>query len=124
MSTTDLVALIVALAHWAWPLFAVLVLWLLRPAVLEILKSRAFEIRVGEMEVSVQNATDQHARRLDDLQRVVDELRDKVHPEAGEPPPPPPLARPILAWVDDVPENNAYEIKYLKDHGVRILQMT
>lgn len=122
MTTAELAALIIALADWAWPLFAVFVFLCLRRVGIEALRSRAVKIRVGKIEISVQDATDQLARRMDDLELATDRLRPNGPREERERKPV--KQRPILAWVDDVPENNAYEIRHLEENGVRVLTST
>ena len=130
MAIEELDEIIGALADLAWPLLSGVVLWKLWPAILEIADNRAFRVKVGMMEISVQDATEQLRRSVGDLQRGVGDLQRKVgEPRSGDRSEDAPteahplLAGPRLAWVDDVPENNAYEIARLREDGVRILEM-
>ena len=123
MLTVDLAELLAALADLAWPLLAATVLVCLWPVLRNIAESRSFTIDVGGMKISVQKATDELLRNLEDLQQKVQELRAQARPEQGQVKTSEGLTKPILAWVDDVPENNAYEIARLRRDGVEVLEM-
>lgn len=120
--------LLEALAGLAWPVLAAVILWKLFPLVKEIAKSRAFTIKVGSMELSVQEATEQLRANLEDLQKKVEELRaqtgHKTAAVAPVAPQGPALAPQRLVWVDDKPANNALEIARLRDEGVEVVQVT
>lgn len=117
-----------ALAGLAWPALAAVVLWKLFPLVKDIVKSRAFTIKVGSMELSVQEATEQLRASLEDVQKKVEELRaqtgQKTVAVAPSAPPKPPLIPRRLVWVDDKPANNALEIARLRDDGVEVVEVT
>ncbi len=123
MPTADLTEMIGALADLAWPVLTSVVLWKLWPIVLDIAENRPFRVKVGMMEISVQDATEQLRRSVGDLQRKVEELRGKSGPEKSRTEPHKLPAKPRLAWVDDVPENNAYEIARLREDGVKVLEI-
>lgn len=57
---------------------------------------------------------------VEDLQLKVAELRAIVNLEKANRKHAPPPARPRLAWIDDVPENNAYEIARLQRDDVHV----
>ncbi|MCY4662571.1 MAG: response regulator [Acidobacteria bacterium] len=123
MTTERLGDVIEALADLAWPLLASVVFWKLGPTILELARSRAFRVRVGMMEISVQDATEQLRRRVDDLQRRVGARNSGDAPgEVGRNSRPRSANRRV-AWVDDVPENNAYEIARLQEDGVGVVEM-
>ena len=124
MAIEELAGIIGALADLAWPLLAGVVLWRLWPTILKIANDRAFRLKVGMMEISAQDATEQLRRSVGDLQRTVGELGSRDPSEDVRAEARPRLPRPRLAWVDDVPENNAYEIARLREDGVRILEMS
>ena len=118
--------LINAIAGLAWPILAAVLVWRLFPVVREIAKSRSFSIKVGGMELTVQEATEQLRLSLEDLQQKVGELRaqSRVAPTAvplhkDESPSPR-----RIAWVDDNPVNNAYEIARLHNEGVEVVELT
>ena len=123
----DIPRLIEAIAGLIWPILAAFLVWRLFPIVHEIAKSRSFSIKVGGMELTVQEATEQLRLSLEDLQQKVRELRSQPGEEVsaaslvreGENLPP----RRIL-WVDDNPTNNAFEITYLRNKGIEVVELT
>ena len=132
-------ALLEAIGSIAWPIIAALVLWRLFPLIKDITKSRGFTIKVGDMEVTVQEASEKVRLQIEDLQKKVSELR--AMPAAAEfgrsvftkefqaqkaavtKEHPAPTAAHVL-WVDDNPENNAFEIARLRDDGVAVSEAT
>ena len=123
MRTADLAELFSAVADLAWPLLSGVILWKLWPVLLDSIKSRSFRVKVGMMEISAQDATVQLRRSVEDLQRKVEELRAKGQPHEAQTEVHKLSAKPRLAWVDDVPEDNAYEIARLREDGVKVLEM-
>src|SRR3954447_1077558 len=94
-SSKDAVDLITGLA---WPVVVGVVLWRLLPTFRDIIRSRAFTVTAGGMEISVQQASDQLASRLDDVREQVSALTtDSVDPTEGLQ-----RLRRVL-WVDDYP---------------------
>lgn len=140
---SDIVSLITGLA---WPVLVGVVVVLLLPSIRKTIDSRGFTVKAGGMEISVQDASEQLATRLDDLRNRVIGLEDGNGGEEGgtavappvQPPEPaaaaPPAAHPApsepqaaprprlrnILWVDDVPSNNAFEIDALQRKGVHI----
>ena len=115
---------ILAIASVAWPILVWLVFRKAWPTVRDTIQSRSFVVRVGGAEISVQQSTDQLRTIVEDLQRRVEELRAPVHPEQAPTEPPTMAAGRLLAWVDDVPENNAFEIARLREEGIEVLELT
>lgn len=121
------IELLKAIAPLLWPLIAAVVLWKLFPIVRDIAKNRAFTVKVGDMELSVQNATDQVQTQIQDLQDQVLALRE-AQPGAKLLAPElaigrasaQPVGRTIL-WVDDKPEGNAFEIAQAESLGIRVI---
>lgn len=117
--------LIEAYAALAWPLLAVLLIAILLPTAIRLVRSRGFGVKIGNIELTVQEASDQFTRRLEDLQSQILELKSEravdAVPSAQEsqtsyrtsP------ARNLL-WVDDNPSNNASEMARLQDYGYEI----
>jgi hypothetical protein len=98
----------------AWPILAAFVVWRLYPILSEVMKTRPFTVKVGEMEVSVQEASNTLGKQIGDLQNKVTAL---------EAPTAAPLATRsssvtphTILWVDDKPQNNAFEIARLREH--------
>ena len=122
----DIPRLIGAIAVLAWPILAAVLVWRLFPIVHEIAKSRNFSITVGGMQLTVQEATDQSRHRLEDLQKKVEELRAKSNQKKPVAVPLNKDERPLprrIAWVDDNPVNNAYEIARLRNDGVEVVKL-
>jgi CheY-like chemotaxis protein len=101
------------------------------------MRTRAFTVKIGGVELSVEEAAEQLRRQVTDLQThmaiQLAERGDRV--EAGPPGPPgspgagadgaaAPAAdqgRPTVLWVDDNPEANTLELAKLRDDGVEVL---
>jgi CheY-like chemotaxis protein len=121
----DFPKLIEAVGVLAWPVLAAVVLWRLFPLAREIAKSRGFTVKIGDMELTVQEASEQLRVQLEDLQKKVADLRSGIVAVPQPAPLAPPLAAPTataphILWVDDKPENNAFEIARLRDAGVAV----
>jgi CheY-like chemotaxis protein len=125
----DIAATLEAASKLAWPILAAVVLWRLYPSIRKIIESRGFTVKIGEMEVTVQEASDQLRTQVEDLQEKVSALRQQMEGQAqpvaatallGEPAEVQPIER--ILWVDDNPEDNAYEIAKLRNDGYQIVQ--
>ena len=114
-----------------WPLVALVVLIVLLPTLRTVFRTRPFTVKVGSFELSAQAATDNLAKQIEDLQKQLNAL---VRPETDETEtehersgaterPAPVLVRSVL-WVDDKPDNNAFEIGRLQDAGVAVQTVT
>jgi CheY-like chemotaxis protein len=129
-----------AVADLAWPLLVTVLVWRLYPAIKRVLEARGFTLKVGGMEVTVQEVSDKLRLDVEDLQRKVSDLRAALDtqatalpaggPAAPErqavptaPAPERPRPRRIL-WVDDQPSNNAFEIERLRQEGVDVVTVT
>jgi CheY-like chemotaxis protein len=111
LSVDDTVDLLDALQAFVWPLLAFWLVWRLLPVVIEVVRSRRFEIEIGGLTFRVQDFIAQ-------LPKVIDDLRDAgpATREATAPPgPPPPAGR--LLWVDDREEANVWEKATLLTDG-------
>jgi CheY-like chemotaxis protein len=121
--TTDLVNLAIGLA---WPVVIGAIAWRLLPTLRRVLASRGFTIHAGGMEISVQEASDALGERVEDLREQVLALKARLE-SGGAEAASAPIAQglPGLAavlWVDDYPENNAFEVEALQRKDVRVLQ--
>lgn len=127
--STDVVSLITGIA---WPVVIGVVVWRLLPTIKRVLASRGFTINAGGMEISVQQASENLTERLEDLREQVSALKAQVDaagpPASGEEQT---AVSPIseglpglsaVIWVDDYPENNAFEVDTLRRKGVRVFQ--
>jgi CheY-like chemotaxis protein len=126
--STDAVDLLTGLA---WPVVIGVVVWRLLPTIKRVISSRGFSINAGGMEISVQQASENLTDRLEDLREQFLALKAQV--DAGAPAGTAEMAAvsPIseglaglsgLLWVDDYPENNAFEVESLRRKGVRVHQ--
>ena len=127
----NMVELIKALSSFAWPILGAVVFCLLYPALRELVRSRAFTLKVGDMELTVQQGLDGVKADISDLRQQVISIQDQLAvPKAfagAYPSPaattgsasatPPKVIRRIL-WVDDKPQNNAYYVAALKEKRV------
>ena len=132
-------SIIEAVASLLWPLLVAVIVWRLAPhlpgLVAELrrgMRTRAFRVRIGGAELSVEEATEQLRRQVTDLQtQMVAQLAERGPPRApgaagaapqAYPAPQPYQDRPTVLWVDDRPEGNALELAKLRDDGVEVLQ--
>lgn len=120
-----------AISKFTWPVMAAIVFWKLYPSLRRIIESRGFTIKIGDMEISVQEAAEQLRKQVEDLQEKVSALRiDTGHAAAvkvelresiasGKQP----LMKHIL-WVDDHPQSNVYSVAKLRGMGVVVTEAT
>jgi CheY-like chemotaxis protein len=129
--------IIEALGSLLWPLLLAVVVWRVAPHLpgllgdlREALRTRAFKVKVGGAELSVEEATEQLRRQVTDLQtQMAAQLAERSPPRSpgAAAPGAAPQAwagedRPTVLWVDDRPEGNALELAKLRDDGVEVLQ--
>jgi CheY-like chemotaxis protein len=116
----DAVRYIDALSGYVWFVLALVVFLALYPTLRGIIRSRAFTVKVGSMELSVQEASEQLQKQVEDLLEQVSDLRlqagpqqsvDRLQPE-----------RTTVLWVDDNPSNNAYETAKLRADRVQVIE--
>ncbi len=105
------------LSKVAWPILTLVVVWRVYPMLSQIMQSRAFAIKVGDMEISVQEASNQLSKQIQDLQDKVAVLEGRIVPAST------PIAdgAQTVLWVDDHPDNNAYEIAALREQGTKVI---
>jgi CheY-like chemotaxis protein len=136
--------IIEAIGSLLWPLLVAVLLIRVIPHIPGVvadlrraMRTRAFTVKIGGVELSVEEAAEQLRRQVTDLQThmaiQLAERGDRV--EAGPPGPPgspgagadgaaAPAAdqgRPTVLWVDDNPEANTLELAKLRDDGVEVL---
>jgi CheY-like chemotaxis protein len=122
--------IIEALGSLLWPLLlAVLVLRVvpLLPGLVadlrQALRTRAFKVKIGGAELSVEEATEQLRRQVSDLQtQMAAQLAERGPAKAAAAASRRDQGRPTILWVDDRPERNALELAKLRDDGVEVLQ--
>ena len=123
--------IIEAVASLLWPLLVAVLLVLLAPHVPGLfadlrraMRTRAFTVKVGGAELSVEEATEQLRRQVTDLQTHMagqlaaqGTLGDQAAAGVASD-----QARATVLWVDDHPEANALELAKLRDDGLEVLQ--
>jgi CheY-like chemotaxis protein len=125
--------LLAAITALLWPIIVGVVALKLLPYVKDVLKSRNFSIEVAGLKIGAQNFSDQIQLQIEDLQKKVSELRGAMPPQtsapaAASPPPAPPLPQPQssppprILWVDDQPENNAFQIARFKSKNIDVVE--
>lgn len=115
-----------ALSSLLWPVILAVLLWKLFPLVRGIVESRPFTVKVGDMEISVQSASDQLQKQIEDLTEQVIDLRkgqpQSIQPLQAEKPVNAPIApAPVILWVDDKPQGNAVEIAQINSLGIKVI---
>jgi len=137
--------IIEAVGSLLWPLLVAVLLIRVVPHIPGVvadlrkaMRTRAFTVKVGGVELSVEDATEQLRRQVADLQtHMAAQLaeRDGAGPPAapGGPAPPPGApaetaaapgadqGRASVLWVDDDPDANALELAKLRDDGLEVL---
>jgi CheY-like chemotaxis protein len=115
-----------------WPVLAGLIIWRLMPLIRDVIRSRSFKVNVAGLEISVQEASEALGSTVDDLRQQVSSLKadlEGLSAAAGEEPrAESPIADGVprlssVLWVDDFPENNAFEVSTLRRRQVRVTQV-
>jgi CheY-like chemotaxis protein len=135
--------IIEAIGSLLWPLLVAVLLVRVIPHIPGVvadlrkaMRTRGFTVKVGGVELSVEEATEQLRRQVTDLQtHMAVQLAERPEPVPGAPPGSPagaatgdeaagPAAgqgRATILWVDDNPDANALELAKLRDDGLEVL---
>jgi CheY-like chemotaxis protein len=129
--------IIEAIGSLLWPLLVAVLLIRVIPHIPGVvadlrkaMRTRAFTVKVGGVELSVEDATEQLRRQVADLQtHMATELAERGEPAPSGPPASPGAAagtvagqdRATILWVDDTPDDNALELAKLRDDGLEVL---
>ena len=139
--------IIEAIGSLLWPLLVAVLLIRVIPHIPGVvadlrkaMRTRGFTVKVGGVELSVEEATEQLRRQVTDLQtHMASQLAAQGVPvpsgppaapgappgtEAEAPTPGTPAAgaeRATILWVDDNPDANALEVAKLRDDGLEVL---
>ena len=117
-----------AIGSLLWPLLVAVLLIRVIPHVPGVvadlrraMRTRGFTVKVGGVELSVEEATEQLRRQVTDLQtHMASQLAGDAAagaaaaPAAGQ-------ERAAVLWVDDNPDANALELAKLRDDGLEVL---
>jgi CheY-like chemotaxis protein len=121
LAESSIVNILDAIRGYLWPILAALVLWKLFPTIRQVLNSRGFSVKVGSMDISVQEASDSLANQVKDLQDKVKLLLEaggaSIEEAQAKAARAAPRRKGRILWVDDHPENNAFEIARLREDG-------
>ncbi len=145
--------LINSVATILWPLIVIVILIIFRKSVRALIDSargRKFQVKIGDMELSMDELSQQQSIMIKDLQTRVNALQRKLDAQAVEPvkaakeEPAKPMLEPIaekdapevesyayenldldddissILWVDDKPTNNALLIDALQNLGIEV----
>jgi CheY-like chemotaxis protein len=136
--------IIEAIGALLWPLLVAVLLIKVIPHIPGVvadlrkaMRTRGFTVKVGGVELSVEEATEQLRRQVTDLQtHMAVQLAERPEPTLGPPPAPgaPPGSpagaeagpaaapgRATILWVDNNPDGNALELAKLRDDGLEVL---
>jgi hypothetical protein len=122
----DVAEALKAFATLAWPLLAGVVLYKFFPTIKAFLSRDKVTIKIGEMEISAEQAAQSLISQVEDLQNKIELIEQKLlvghsnsaieeqqltHPtRRGD--------KWRILWVDDFPSNNAIQIKKFMDDGL------
>jgi CheY-like chemotaxis protein len=122
----SLAKLLLALSSFAWPgIFALLALKFFEPArkLVESANQRKFTIKVGNNELTMEEASEQQRQIVGDVQSKLAELEKRLATSipisTSREEPTTPAGKRIL-WVDDNPKNNSFVIATLEEKGARV----
>jgi CheY-like chemotaxis protein len=122
-----------AIGSLLWPLLVAVLLIRVIPHIPGVvadlrkaMRTRAFTVKVGGVELSVEDAAEQLRRQVADLQtHMAAQLAERTEPAPSGPPTPSGPARvegpAAILWVDDNPDDNALELAKLRDDGLEVL---
>ncbi|MET8123449.1 response regulator [Micromonospora sp. NPDC005189] len=114
-----------AAAALAWPILVIVTLIYLLPAARRLLSdSQSVDVEVGGARISVQSASDETRKLIEDLQDKVNDLSARVGelPAGVHAHPAIVPAPPRILWVDDELTGNVYERARAADGGYDIVQ--
>jgi CheY-like chemotaxis protein len=136
--------IIEAVGSLLWPLLVAVVLIRVVPHIPGVvadlrkaMRTRAFTVKIGGVELSIEDAAEQLRRQVTDLQtQLAAQLAQRGDPGPPAAPGAPPggpagaedgagpaadQGRATILWVDDNPEGNALELAKLRDDGLEVL---
>lgn len=116
-----------ALTALAWPIVALFLLIKFKPLIANVLQRENMQLKVGGLEISVQEAAKNAGKDIADLQlrlakleKALSEAPSTGNLEISDRATNVVLTKKLL-WVDDVPANNAFLVEGLKQRGVDVV---
>jgi CheY-like chemotaxis protein len=116
--------LIEAIATLLWPVFAIVLALFFRQPLASVIKSWAWRkstLKVGDLEISVDDYNQQQRDMVGDLQEKIVELESRLSDNSTTIQPSEMKIKSVL-WVDDHPENHIQLIEQLKKNDITIVQ--
>jgi CheY-like chemotaxis protein len=128
--------IIEAIGSLLWPLLVAVLLIRVLPHVPSLvaelrraMRTRAFTVKIGGAELTVEEATEQLRRQVTDLQtHMAVQLAERGELGGAAPAtaeeaaaPAPGQGRPTILWVDDQPGDHTLDLAKLRDDGVEVL---
>jgi len=124
-----------ALAALAWPTIVIVILFLFRTNLKEVIesaKSRRFTVKVAGNELTMEEINEQQLNLISDLQKQVVDLQQHLQglSTGGRVPDMTETTSMIderlqevsrILWVDDNPKNNAYLIQSFQEQGIDVI---
>ena len=125
----EVTELLSAIASLAWPALAAVALYFLYPFAKVLMSRDKVKIKIGEMELSAEQATESISNQVKDLQNKLLEIERRLPERAQtsatneapfdlEAAPANPQRR--ILWVDDKPSNNAIQVDKLRNEGWQV----
>jgi CheY-like chemotaxis protein len=115
--------IIEAVGSLLWPLLVAVLLIRVVPHIPGVvsdlrkaIRTRAFTVKVGGVELSIEDATEQLRRQVTDLQTHLAAQLAGTEAGAGAD-----QGRATVLWVDDDPDANTLELAKLRDDGLEVL---
>ena len=127
LTATAVAPTIGAFSALLWPLIVAFLLWRLLPTIMQILSTRSFTLKVGQVEFTAQQLTNKVIANTADLQATVSSLTQKVssfeehltHTDYALPPAMPKITE--ILWVEGVADTFAYERQQLTSLGASLV---
>lgn len=122
---TPLAQNVEAIASLVWALIALLVFILLFPVVKKMLSKGDVSIKVGNMELSIQQATTQLTTNVIDIERQIMDLKCELDEATHKKITISPAAQKKewrILWVTENHKSHAFEIAYLERDGVDVIK--
>jgi CheY-like chemotaxis protein len=119
----DAADLIRAIASLSWPVVAAAVLFRLLPAVSKRIRSGDISVKFGQLEVSVQDASDNLRKQVKDLQDAVAKLADaspRARSARGAAPASDAAGARVILWISSDASRHAYEVATLEEDGISV----
>jgi len=128
MNAKAFAELLTAIASLAWPVFGFLVVLKMLPFAKGLFTRDKVKIKIGELELSAEEATETISSQIKDLQaklvqlekRYAEHPNDKAFPPTESPKVFEKKHSERILWVDDVPANNAIQIDFLRTNGFEV----